>query len=141
MALFDRSSSGDNDSFSKAKKQATSILQDPERLRSLIDASVKKIKDLRDNSDEMQNLQRYVNTFNRMLKAYSSKDYQKVPWKTIVLVAAGIIYFVSPLDLIPDFIPVVGYLDDLTVLVWIINSAKSDLEEFEEWEQTYAESV
>lgn len=141
MALFDRSSSGDNDSFNKAKKQATSILQDPERLRSLIDASVKKIKDLRDNSDEMQNLQRYVNTFNRMLKAYSSKDYQKVPWKTIVLVAAGIIYFVSPLDLIPDFIPVVGYLDDLTVLVWIINSAKSDLEEFEEWEQTYAESV
>lgn len=141
MALFDRSSSGDNDSFNKAKKQATSILQDPERLRSLIDASVKKIKNLRDNSDEMQNLQRYVNTFNRMLKAYSSKDYQKVPWKTIVLVAAGIIYFVSPLDLIPDFIPVVGYLDDLTVLVWIINSAKSDLEEFEEWEQTYAESV
>ncbi len=141
MAFFDRSSPDDNPSFKKAKKQAAGILQDPDRLRSLINSSVKKIKALRDDSDQMQNLQYYVDTFNRMVKAYSSKEYQKVPWKTILLAVAGIAYFVSPLDLIPDFIPVLGYLDDMTVLLWVANAAKGALEEFEEWEQTFAESV
>ena len=141
MALFSKSSSDERTDFDKAKKQAAGILQDPERLRSLIDSSVKKIKELRDNSDEMQNLREYADTFNRMLKAYSSKEYQKIPWKTILLIVAGIIYFVSPIDLIPDFIPVIGYLDDMTVLLWIANSAKGALEEFAEWEETYAESA
>jgi uncharacterized membrane protein YkvA (DUF1232 family) len=139
MGLFDKAN--DSSSFKKAKRKASGILQDPERLRNLVDQSVKKIKDLRDNSDEMQEFQRYVGTFNRMIKAYSSKEYQKTPWKTLLLTVAGIIYFVSPLDLIPDFIPVIGYLDDISVLLWIANSAKSDLEEFEEWEETYAETA
>lgn len=141
MGLFDRSNAEDNSSFKKAKRQASGILQDPERLRSLVDRSVEKIKELRDNSDEMQDFQRYVGTFNRMIKAYSTKEYQKVPWKTLLLAVAGIIYFVSPLDLIPDFIPVIGYLDDISVLLWIANSAKSDLEDFEEWEETFAETT
>ncbi|MGB3777088.1 MAG: YkvA family protein [Tunicatimonas sp.] len=139
MGLFDKAN--DSSSFKKAKRQASGILQDPERLRNLVDKSVKKIKDLRNNSDEMQDFQRYVGTFNRMIKAYSSKEYQKTPWKTLLLAVAGIIYFVSPLDLIPDFIPVIGYLDDISVLLWIANSAKGDLEEFEEWEETYAETA
>ena len=141
MALFDKSYTSDNDDFKKAKKKAAGILQDPERLRELVGMSVKKIKELRDNSEEMQKFQQYVGTFNRMLKAYSSKEYQKTPWKSLLLVAGGIIYFVSPLDLIPDFIPVLGYLDDITVLLWIVNSIKGDLEDFEEWESTYAETA
>ncbi len=139
MGLFDKAN--DSSSFKKAKRKAAGILQDPERLRNLVGQSVKKIKDMRNNSDEMQEFERYVDTFNRMIKAYSSKEYQKTPWKTLLLAVAGIIYFVSPLDLIPDFIPVIGYLDDISVLLWIANSAKGDLEEFEEWEETYAETA
>lgn len=141
MALFNRSHTDDNPEFEKAKKKAAGILQDSDRLRELVDFSVKKIKELRNNSEEMQSFQHYVGTFNRMLKAYSTKEYQNIPWKTLLMIAGGIIYFVSPIDLIPDFIPVLGYLDDITVLLWIANSAKSALEEFEEWEDTYAEST
>ena len=141
MALFDKSYTSDNSDFKKAKKKAAGILQDPERLRQLVSLSVKKIKEMRDNSEETQKFQQYAGTFNRMLKAYSNKEYQKTPWKTLLLIAGGILYFVSPLDLIPDFIPVLGYLDDITVLLWIANSIKGDLEDFEEWESTYAETA
>ena len=141
MALFDKSYTSDNSEFKKAKRKAAGILQDNDRLRELIGLSVKKIKELRDDNEEMQKFQHYIGTFNRMLKAYSNKEYQKTPWKTLLLVAGGIVYFVSPLDLIPDFIPVLGYLDDITVLLWIANSIKGDLEEFEEWESTYAETA
>ena len=39
-------------------------------------------------------------------------------WKRVIISLLAIIYVISPLDLIPDFIPVVGWLDDLGVLVW-----------------------
>ena len=141
MGLFDKSHTSDNDDFKQAKKKAAGILQDPDRLRDLVSMSVEKIKELRDNSEERQKFQHSVGTFNRMLKAYANKEYQKVPWKTLLLAAGGILYFVSPIDLIPDFIPVIGYLDDAMVLLWIANSIKGDLEDFAEWESTYAETA
>ena len=39
-------------------------------------------------------------------------------WKRVIIVLLAFIYVVSPLDLIPDFIPVIGWLDDLGVLAW-----------------------
>ena len=39
-------------------------------------------------------------------------------WKRVIIAVLVMLYVISPLDLIPDFIPVVGWLDDLGVLVW-----------------------
>ncbi len=39
-------------------------------------------------------------------------------WKRVMIAILAMLYVISPLDLIPDFIPVVGWLDDLGVLVW-----------------------
>ena len=39
-------------------------------------------------------------------------------WKKIIIVLLALIYVISPLDLIPDVIPVIGWLDDLGVLAW-----------------------
>lgn len=39
-----------------------------------------------------------------------------VPWAAKVLAALTVAYALSPVDLIPDFIPVLGYLDDLIIL-------------------------
>ncbi|KPV50506.1 hypothetical protein SE17_26560, partial [Kouleothrix aurantiaca] len=40
----------------------------------------------------------------------------RVPWYARVFVACVVGYALSPIDLIPDFVPVLGYLDDLIVL-------------------------
>lgn len=51
----------------------------------------------------------------------------RVPWYAKALAAATAAYALSPIDLIPDFIPVIGYLDDLiivpiaiAIIVWLI---------------------
>ena len=41
---------------------------------------------------------------------------KKTPWYAKLLAALTVIYALSPIDLIPDFIPVLGYLDDLLIL-------------------------
>jgi len=75
-------------------------------------------------------------TLWRFVRAWRDGSYQKVPWKSIVMAIAGLFYFLDPIDIIPDFIPVIGYLDDGVVLAFVGRAIHSDLEKFREWEKT-----
>ena len=75
-----------------------------------------------------------VKTFFRMIKAYSKKEYKEVPVSTIVSIIMTLLYIFSPIDLIPDFLPVVGLLDDAAVLGACVASFGSAIKKFEEWE-------
>lgn len=47
----------------------------------------------------------------------------RVPWHAKVLAGAVAAYALSPIDLIPDFVPVLGYLDDLLIVpagIWLV---------------------
>ncbi len=46
--------------------------------------------------------------------------HPQTPWAARILIGAAIAYTVFPIDIIPDFIPVIGYLDDLLVVVVFI---------------------
>jgi uncharacterized membrane protein YkvA (DUF1232 family) len=72
----------------------------------------------------------------RLIKAYALGQYRQVPWKTILLIVAAVIYFVNPLDLVPDIIPLTGLTDDFAVLLWVYNSVSNEIERFIEWEKT-----
>ena len=58
-----------------------------------------------------------------------------MPVGSIIAALAALIYFVSPIDAIPDFIPVVGYLDDVTVIAVALQFIHSDLEEYRKWKE------
>jgi len=76
-------------------------------------------------------------TMGRLLKAYTMGDYRAIPWKAMLSAVAAIIYFVSPVDLIPDFIPVTGLTDDVGVLFWVYNSMSKEIGEFLAWEKSH----
>ncbi len=83
------------------------------------------------------NLAKFMNqvkTFFRMIKAYANKEYKEVPASTIVSIIMTLLYVFSPIDLIPDFLPVVGLLDDAAVLGACVASFGSAIKRFEEWE-------
>jgi len=46
--------------------------------------------------------------------------HEEIPWLARVLLGAAIAYFVSPIDLIPDAIPVLGQLDDLLIVPGLV---------------------
>jgi uncharacterized membrane protein YkvA (DUF1232 family) len=77
----------------------------------------------------------------RMLKAWSSGRYKDVPKKTLLLSTAALVYFLSPIDLIPDFIPVVGVLDDVTVVMLVLSAIGQDLERFQAWEERQRNTI
>ncbi len=47
---------------------------------------------------------------------YLAARHPETPWYAKLLVAAIVAYGFSPIDVIPDFIPIVGYLDDLVLI-------------------------
>ena len=118
--------------FQQAKSKAEEYARDPEKAKKLIDEAMKKAKGK--NKGPLGEVWRYLTALIRLTRAYFSKQYTDVPWQTIVLAIAALIYFVSPVDLIPDFIPGVGYLDDVAVISFVVASIKADLDNFLEWE-------
>ena len=117
--------------FDQARSQAESAARDKSKTKQLLqDALSKAYKNRRQLKSVWEDLMAVC----RMLKAWSKGDYQAIPWKTIVLSLATIIYFLNPFDMAPDFIPGVGYVDDAVVLGFVLNSIKKELEKFLRWE-------
>lgn len=81
-------------------------------------------------------LRRYwedVKTFFSMVKDYVGGSYREVPFGTIAAIVAALAYVLSPIDAIPDFIPVVGYFDDAAVLALCLRLVNGDVEEYRRW--------
>ena len=81
-------------------------------------------------------LKKYYKLFDvmmMMIKDYRKGNYTSVPWFTIAAIAGSLLYVLSPLDLVPDFIPGIGYLDDITVLTIVVGWIDSDLHRYLDW--------
>ena len=74
----------------------------------------------------------------RLVRAYATGDYRRLPWKSIVLATVALLYFVTPFDMIPDFILGTGFLDDAIVVAYVLKAIRDDLGRFEEWEAVMA---
>lgn len=74
-----------------------------------------------------------------MLKDYKKKNYKNVPWKTIAIITAAILYFINPIDLIPDFMGIIGFTDDAIVLGFVFNSLREELIKYCDWRGLNAE--
>jgi len=68
-----------------------------------------------------------------LLKDYRNKEYREVPWRVIAAAVFAILYFINPFDLIPDFIPGVGYIDDIAVIALIFASIEGELKKYAKW--------
>tara|TARA_R100000935_G_C2829369_1_gene164140 strand:+ start:1791 stop:2198 length:408 start_codon:yes stop_codon:yes gene_type:complete len=68
-----------------------------------------------------------------MLKDYRKGIYSEVPWFTIASIAFGFLYVLNPLDIVPDFIPGLGYIDDLAVLSFGLRFIETDLHNYLDW--------
>ena len=70
-----------------------------------------------------------------MVQAYRKGHYREIKIQNILLVVAALVYFVTPLDLVPDFIPITGLIDDFTVVLWVYNKLQEEIDNYLEWER------
>lgn len=53
-----------------------------------------------------------------------------VKWYKKSVVVAALIYFITPIDSIPDFVPFLGCLDDIGVIAWTVRFLGSELSDY-----------
>lgn len=79
-----------------------------------------------------------VKIFFSMLKDFFTKKYTDVPVGTIMSLAGTLLYIFLPIDIIPDFIPGIGFIDDAAMIALCIRMAKLDLEKYRAWKESQA---
>lgn len=68
-----------------------------------------------------------------LIKDWSAGSYTRVSKKTILLAIAALLYFLSPLDTIPDFLGAIGFADDATVILFVFNSIREEIDRYRQW--------
>jgi uncharacterized membrane protein YkvA (DUF1232 family) len=117
---------------STGRERAEVYVQDLKMLKGLLDEATEKIATL--DKAVFKESWVYLLAMLRLLKAYATRKYQDLPRESLLSMAATMAYFVSPLDLIPDFLAGAGYLDDAIIVRSVQRKVKADLEKFMEWE-------
>ena len=85
---------------------------------------------LHDVPDRFTKLVKQLQLLFELMQDWWGGRYKGVPWLSITMAAAAVLYFVNPLDIIPDVIPIVGYLDDAVVVGLAIAALKEDLKKY-----------
>ena len=119
--------------FNKAKRKASALLNDKKALSNIFSQAINKIKNI-EAKGALKTTIAKLQVLLKMLKAYIRGEYKEIPWKSLLLITAAVVYFVSPLDAIPDFIPVTGLIDDASIIVWVFSSLKDDIMRFQTWQ-------
>lgn len=119
--------------FRKAQQKAFSYLKDRNRLLFLLQQAGRHINAISQKQASGSVLDD-LRTMMRMVNAYRLGTYRTVPWQTLTKVVAVLIYFVSPLDFVPDILPVLGFTDDFALIFWTLRSFAGDIEAFKAWE-------
>ena len=76
-----------------------------------------------------------IRGFFRMVGAMFSRRYKPIPWKPLSFAAVLVIYLFSPVDIIPDYIPFLGVIDDVVLLGFFLRSLQKEIRRFLDWEK------
>lgn len=109
------------------REKAAELAKDSAAANRLLDDAFKKAGQ---QGNKLHQIKSDFTALLSMLKAYFSGDYKKIPWKSLVTALGAVIYFVNPMDLIPDFLLGVGFLDDAAVIAFCIKSIRGDIDDF-----------
>ncbi|MFY0643953.1 MAG: DUF1232 domain-containing protein [Bacteroidia bacterium] len=113
--------------FQSAINSAKHIYKNREKIKALYKKSGSKTEEHADEvGDSMLN---DLRTLRDLLQSWLKGQY-KLSTRTIVYVIAGLLYFVNPLDLVPDFIVGLGFVDDAAILTLVLRSIRSEVSRY-----------
>ena len=114
-------------------KSAYRLLQKPLTIFRILKKAVARLQQYESLREFSEDAKERLQVIIRMVRAYASGEYTGISKTNAVLSLAAILYFLSPIDFLPDFLAV-GLLDDLALLTWVYYNFQGEIEGFLEWE-------
>jgi uncharacterized membrane protein YkvA (DUF1232 family) len=119
--------------FGWAKSKASEYAGNSGKLNRLLDEATKKAE--RGRRGPLEDVWESLTACFRLLRAYARREYTEISWQSLITIIAAVVYFVMPVDLIPDFILGLGFFDDAALLAWAFKVANNEIDQFRAWEQ------
>ena len=117
--------------FGEYKEKAKALLNDDAKIDAFLVKLENKLKEVPVVGTELAD----IIVIAELVKAYVKKEYREVSTSSIVVALAALIYFVTPIDLIPDMIPLMGFADDVAIIVLAMKFIHEDLQQFKAWQE------
>jgi uncharacterized membrane protein YkvA (DUF1232 family) len=118
--------------FRRATSEAEAYAGDPKLLRELLRNAVGKMNVI--PRGPFGDAWPYLLAMIRLGRAHQRNEYREISRPKLLMVVAALIYFVSPFDVIPDWLPVLGHIDDAFVVTLALKSVRTELDAFMAWE-------
>lgn len=106
-----------------------------------VDDILKQRDTLREKGEKLAEIWEDIKTAYHMLKDYVSGKYKGIPWSTIAAIVFALLYLISPLDTIPDGIPILGLADDAAVLTFVFARLKEPIRNYRKWKNLQNETI
>lgn len=118
----------------KMMPYANQVFKNKNRLNRVIEESMSKTNKM----DMFKKISRELKLAFGLVIDYSKGNYRDVKKFDIILIVAGFLYLLNPADIVPDFLLFFGFLDDLSVLTFIVKKLDKELEKYNDWKNTRA---
>ncbi len=119
--------------FARYRTRASVLLRSPDELRALTVRAARKLAGAGGVSENFSAARGQLNSLLALLKAYASGEYRAVSTRAIISIVAALLYFVVPMDLVPDFLLVLGLVDDAAVIGYVFTILRAEVADFEDW--------
>lgn len=117
------------DELEKGYEEAEKILKNEDKMERFLQRLEKKMKVIPLAGDKLANIPIMVS----LVRSYVKKEYRDIPIGSLIAIVSALIYFVSPIDIVPDSIPVLGYFDDAAVVAACWKLVDTDVVEYVKW--------
>jgi len=117
-------------SFKKFTKIAEQLSNDKSKVLKRVQVGLKKAAE---NEGSLGNVWEKMQLLFSLAKDYSNGSYNNVSRSAIVAIIGSLLYFISPIDVIPDFIFGLGFIDDAFILGYVFKKVAKEIEKYQAW--------
>lgn len=121
-----------SEAFARALIDARACLNHSDTLLELFNDAAKKAAAV--PREPFKECWPYLQTMLRLIRAHHRGDYNRIPENSLLWIVAALSYLIDPFDLIPDATPVLGFVDDATVIEFVADKTRQTLDDFMIWE-------
>ena len=94
-----------------------------------------KIIELFKNNSELYQYFEDVKILIQLVRDFWDRKYTEIPYWSITAIVFALLYVMNPVDLIPDFIPLAGFVDDAAVIDLVLKVIREDLVKYKNWKE------